>query len=80
MAKLQETNTKRANAVTVFLPTAPPVSYSSDHMSVETEILIIQIGEEAIQEGAVAGAEDRAGPRQTPLILPSLKKVKGVEG
>ena len=29
LAKLQEVNTKRANAITVFPPTAPPVSYSS---------------------------------------------------
>ena len=29
LANLQETNTKPANAVTVFLPIVPPVSYSS---------------------------------------------------
>ena len=29
LAKLQEANTKRANAVIVFLPAVPPVSHSS---------------------------------------------------
>ena len=33
----------------------------------QAEILIFQIGEEAFLEGAVARAEDRAGPRQMPL-------------
>ena len=33
LAKLQETNTKCANAVTVFRPTAPPPSYPRPYVS-----------------------------------------------
>ena len=77
LAKLQEANTKRANAVTVFPPTAP-LSPIPDRMSVKGEISTIQTVEEAIIGGAVAGAEDRAGPHQMPLILTIaiLKKVQ----
>ena len=51
-------------------------SIPPDHMLVEAEILIIQIVEGATLDGAVAGVEDRAGPRQMPLMLPNLKKVQ----
>ena len=47
-----------------------------DHILVEAEVQIVQIVEEATLEGAVAGAEDKAGPCRMPLILPTLKNVK----
>ena len=66
--KLQESNIK-ANAITVFPPKAPLSPIPPDCMSVKAEVLTIQIGEEVILEGAVARPQDRAHPRQTPLIL-----------
>ena len=67
LAKLQEANTKHANAVTVFPPTAPPVSYST-RPYVGRGRSYIQMGEGAILERVVAGAEDRVGQRPTATI------------
>ena len=76
LVKLQEAKTKQAATFTVFLtPIAPPVSYSSHPYVRRGKILIFLI--EGAQEALVAGAEDRAGSRQPPLLLnlDSLKRV-----
>ena len=76
MAKLQEVNTKRAKTVTVFPPTAPPVSYASPPYVGRGRNFNYPGRRGATLEGAVAGAEDRAGQRLMPQILSNLKKVK----
>ena len=72
VAKLQEANTKRANSVTVFPPTAPPVSYFS-RQYVGRGRSFKYSDQRGGYLGAVANVEDRASPRQMPLIL-NLKK------
>ena len=63
-----KSNTKRVNAVTVFPPTVPLSLILLGRVSVEEEVIPIQIGDGAILEGAVvAGAEDIQG-RSTPNV------------
>ena len=72
LANLQEANTKRANAITVFPPTAPPVSYSSRPHVSRGRNFNYSDRRGGYSRRAVAEAEDRAGPRQMPLSFTAL--------
>ena len=66
LAKLQEANTKRAAAFTVFpQPTAPPTSYCTRPYAGRGKSLEMI---RRASENQAAEAGDRAGPRQPPLL------------